>query len=239
MVAIVQKPAPAFAATAVVESAFKKISLSDYLGKWLVLFFYPLDHTFVCPSEILAFNDALPKFNEINTEVVAVSTDSEYSHLSWVNIPRKQGGLGSDLKLPLLADKSMRISRDYGVLVEEEGIALRGSFLIDPKGTLRQMSVNDLPVGRSVDETIRLIQAFQFHETHGEVCPVNWRPGSATIKPDPIAKLEYFSAVEALTNGHTNGHTNGLAETNGKKKRIANGDVEDMEVDGAKRVKTA
>jgi len=131
----------------------------------------------------------------------------------------------------------MRISREYGVLIEDEGIALRGSFLIDPKGTLRQMTVNDLPVGRSVDETIRLLQAFQFTELHGEVCPANWRPGGATIKPDPTAKLEYFSAVEAPTNGHSNGHANGhSAATNGTKKRVANGD--DMEVDAAKRVKT-
>ncbi|KAI0925351.1 Peroxiredoxin-1, variant 2 [Taiwanofungus camphoratus] len=162
MVAIVQKPAPGFKATAVVDGLFQDISLSDYLGQWVVLFFYPLDFTFVCPTEILAFNDALPQFKELNTTVLSVSTDSHYAHLAWATQDRKQGGLGPNLKLPMIADKNTQISRDYGVLIEEEGVALRGLFLIDPKGTLRQITINDLPVGRSVDETIRLIKAFQF-----------------------------------------------------------------------------
>lgn len=160
MVALVQRPAPTFKATAVVDGQFADISLSDYRGQWVVLLFYPLDFTFVCPTEILAFNDALPQFKEINTTVLGLSTDSQYSHLAWSMQPRKQGGIGPDLKLPLVADRNMQISRDYGILLEDEGIALRGLFLIDPNGVLRQITVNDLPVGRSVDETIRLIKAF-------------------------------------------------------------------------------
>ncbi|CAL1701739.1 unnamed protein product [Somion occarium] len=203
MVAQVQKPAPAFKAQAVEEGLFKEVSLSDYLGKWVVLFFYPMDFTFVCPTEILAFNDALPQFKELDTVVLGVSTDSQYSHFAWASQPRNQGGLGPDLKLPLIADRSMSISRDYGVLIEEEGVALRGLFIIDPKGTLRQITVNDLPVGRSVDETIRLIKAFQFTK-YGEVCPANWKEGGKTIKADPKASLEYFSS--ANPNSKTNGH---------------------------------
>ncbi|KAI0776973.1 thioredoxin-like protein [Trametes elegans] len=197
MVATVQKPAPSFKSTAVVDGTFKDISLQDFQGQWVVLFFYPLDFTFVCPTEILAFNDALPAFQAINTTVLGVSTDSHFSHLAWATQPRKQGGLGPDLKLPLIADKNQKISRDYGVLIEEEGIALRGLFIIDPKGTLRQITINDLPVGRSVEETIRLVKAFQFTDEHGEVCPANWHEGSQTIKADPKGSLEYFSNASA------------------------------------------
>ena len=125
-----------------------------------------------------------------------VSTDSTYSHFAWASQARSQGGLGPDLKLPLIADRNQRISRDYGVLIEDEGIALRGLFLIDPKGVLRQITVNDLPVGRSVDETIRLLKAFQFTDKYGEVCPANWTEGAKTMKADPKGSLEYFSTVE-------------------------------------------
>ncbi|KAG5634626.1 Peroxiredoxin-4 [Sphagnurus paluster] len=154
--------------------------------------------------EILAFNDSLSHFKTLNTAVLAISTDSQFSHYAWATQPRKEGGLGPDLKLPLIADRNMNISRDYGVLLEEEGIALRGLFLVDPKGILRQITVNDLPVGRSVDETIRLIKAFQFTDEHGEVCPANWTEGSKTMKPDPKGSLEYFESVSA--NGHVNGN---------------------------------
>ncbi|KAJ7696221.1 thioredoxin-like protein [Mycena rosella] len=202
MVALVQRPAPGFTAPTVVDGVFEDISLSDYLGKWVVLFFYPMDFTFVCPTEILAFNDALPAFKEIGTVVLAVSTDSKYSHLAWSTQPRKQGGLGPDLKLPLVADRNMAIARNYGVLLEDEGIALRGLFIVDPKGVLRQITVNDLPVGRSVDETIRLVKAFQFTDQYGEVCPANWTSGSKTIKADPKGSLEYFAdPVNANGNG--------------------------------------
>lgn len=128
-----QKPAPNFKATAVVGGQFKEVSLSDYSGKYVVLFFYPLDFTFVCPTEIIAFSDRSEEFSKINTALIACSTDSEYSHLAWINTPRKQGGLG-EMKIPILADKSMQISRDYGVLDEESGVAFRGLFIIDTKG---------------------------------------------------------------------------------------------------------
>lgn len=160
-----------------------------------------MDFTFVCPTEIIQFNDALSRFRAINTSVIAISTDSHYSHLAWATQPRKQGGLGPDLELPLAADRSMSISRSYGVLLEDEGIALRGLFIIDPKGTLRQMTVNDLPVGRNVEETIRLVEAFQFTDEHGEVCPAGWMQGSKTMKPDPKGSLEYFSAQSEEANG--------------------------------------
>ncbi|KIK81443.1 hypothetical protein PAXRUDRAFT_832865 [Paxillus rubicundulus Ve08.2h10] len=195
MVARVQRPAPAFKATAVVEGMFKDISLADYLGEWVILFFYPMDFTFVCPTEILAFNDALPQFKELDASVLGVSTDSQYSHFAWAQQPRKQGGIGPDLKLPLVADRNMQISRDYDVLIEEEGIALRGLFIIDPKGIVRQITVNDLPVGRSVDETIRLLKAFQYTDKHGEVCPLGWTDGAKTIKPDPKGSMDYFATV--------------------------------------------
>ncbi|XP_014219751.1 peroxiredoxin 1 [Copidosoma floridanum] len=186
-----QKPAPQFKATVVVDGQFKEVSLSDYKGKYVVLFFYPLDFTFVCPTEIIAFSDRAKEFEKINTKVIAASTDSHFTHLAWVNTPRKQGGLGK-LDIPLLADKSGNISRSYGVYNEETGIPFRGLFIIDDKQNLRQITINDLPVGRSVDETLRLVQAFQFTDTHGEVCPANWKPGSKTMKPDPVKSQEYF-----------------------------------------------
>ncbi|THH32651.1 hypothetical protein EUX98_g1518 [Antrodiella citrinella] len=201
MVARIQKPAPAFTAEAVVDGLFQEISLSQYLGKWVVLFFYPMDFTFVCPTEILAFNDALVQFQEIETVVLGASTDSKYAHFAWATQARNQGGLGPDLKLPLLADPSHKIAQDYDVLIEGEGIALRGLFIIDPKGILRQITVNDLSVGRSVDETIRLIKAFQFTEKHGEVCPANWTEGSKSMKADPKGSLDYFTTVN-VPNGN-------------------------------------
>ncbi len=190
----VQHPAPDFKCQAVVNGQFKEISLADFRGKYLVLYFYPLDFTFVCPTEIIAFSDRIKEFDAIDCAVVGLSTDSHFSHLAWINTPRKQGGLGG-LSYPLGADFSKRISEDYGVLVEGAGVALRGLFIIDPQGTLRQMTVNDLPVGRSVDETLRLVKAFQFTDKHGEVCPADWKPDSPTIKPNPSDSKEYFEKV--------------------------------------------
>ena len=163
----------------------------------MVLFFYPLDFTFVCPTEIVAFSEQIEEFKKINTEVIGVSTDSHFSHLAWINTPRKSGGLGG-LKYPLLSDFNKKIAKDYGVLIENAGIALRGLFVIDPTGTVRQITINDLPVGRSVEETLRLVKAFQFVEKHGEVCPANWNPdkNAATIKPDPKKSLDYFKNVK-------------------------------------------
>jgi peroxiredoxin (alkyl hydroperoxide reductase subunit C) len=180
---------------AVIEGEFKEIQLSDYQGKWLVLFFYPLDFTFVCPTEIIAYSDKMDEFKKIGCEVVGASIDSHYSHFAWINMPRKAGGLGG-LKYPLLSDLSKNISRAYGVLLEEAGVALRGLFIIDPKGVLRQITINDLPVGRCVEETLRLVKAFQFTDKHGEVCPANWTPDSPTIKPDPVKAQEYFGKVK-------------------------------------------
>ncbi|PRW44307.1 2-cys peroxiredoxin [Chlorella sorokiniana] len=195
MSAKIGQPAPAFSGQAVVDGDFKTVSLSDYKGKYLVLFFYPLDWTFVCPTEIIAFSDRIQEFKALGCEVVGVSVDSVFSHLAWIQTPRAKGGLGG-LSYPLLADITKSISKDYEVLIEEgenAGVALRGLFIIDPEGNLRQKTVNDLPVGRSVDETLRLIKAFQFVAEHGEVCPANWQEGAATIKPNPKESLEYFS----------------------------------------------
>ncbi|XP_034949995.1 peroxiredoxin-like isoform X2 [Chelonus insularis] len=191
----IQQPAPDFAGTAVVNRDFKDIKLSDYRGKYVVLFFYPLDFTFVCPTELTAFSDKISEFKAINCEVIAVSTDSHFSHLAWINTPRKKGGLGDNFSYPLLSDFNKEISKKYGVLLDDAGIALRGLFIIDKEGVLRQLSINDLPVGRSVDETLRLIKAFQFVEKHGEVCPANWQPDSKTIKPNPKDSKEYFESV--------------------------------------------
>jgi len=192
-----QQPAPQFTGTAVVNGTFKEISLADYKGKYVVLFFYPLDFTFVCPTEIIAFSDRADEFRQLGCEVIACSTDSHFSHLAWCNTPRKAGGLG-DMKIPLLADKSMSISRAYGVLKEDEGLDFRGLFIIDDKQKLRQITINDLPVGRDVDETLRLVQAFQFTDKHGEVCPAGWKPGAATMKPDPEGSKSYFEGTNGI-----------------------------------------
>ena len=188
----IQKPAPNFVATAVVNGRFKEVKLTDYRGKYVVLFFYPMDFTFVCPTEIIAFSDRVEDFRARNCEVLACSTDTEFSHLAWINQSRKEGGLGK-MNIPILADPTHTMSKDYGVLLEDEGIALRGLFIIDGKGTLRQITVNDLPVGRSVDETLRLVEAFQFTDEHGEVCPANWKPGKSTIKPNPTDSKSFFA----------------------------------------------
>ncbi|OPJ84140.1 thioredoxin-dependent peroxide reductase, mitochondrial [Patagioenas fasciata monilis] len=190
----VTQHAPFFKGTAVVNGEFKDLSLDDFKGKYLVLFFYPLDFTFVCPTEIVAFSNKANEFRDVNCEVVAVSVDSHFSHLAWINTPRKSGGLGK-MNIPILSDLTKQISRDYGVLLEGPGIALRGLFIIDPNGIVKHLSINDLPVGRSVEETLRLVKAFQFVETHGEVCPANWTPDSPTIKPSPEGSKEYFEKV--------------------------------------------
>ncbi|XP_014242365.1 peroxiredoxin-2-like isoform X2 [Cimex lectularius] len=190
----VQSLAPHFSGTAVVQNEFKTISLNDFSGKYLYLFFYPMDFTFVCPTEIIAFSDRMADFEKLETAIVGCSCDSHFSHLAWIQTPRKKGGLG-EIKYPLLADFKKIIARDYNVLLENDGVPLRGSFLIDPKGVIRQVTINDLPVGRSVDEVLRLIKAFQFVDTHGEVCPANWNPDKPTIKPNPRDSIEYFNKV--------------------------------------------
>lgn len=175
-----------------VNGEFEQISLSDYLGKYVVFFFYPLDFTFVCPTEILAFSDRIEEFRKINTEVIACSVDSHFTHLAWINTPRKEGGLGN-IKIPLLSDLSHKISKEYGVYLDNLGHTLRGLFIIDDKGVLRQITMNDLPVGRSVDETLRLVQAFQYTDRHGEVCPAGWKPGADTVRIYINSIVNYLS----------------------------------------------
>ncbi|KAF2651229.1 thioredoxin-like protein [Lophiostoma macrostomum CBS 122681] len=216
----VQKPAPHFAGTAVVDGAFEDLSLTAYTSTktWLVLGFVPMAWTFVCPTEIIAFSDRIADFQARNASVVFASTDSEYSLLAWTNASRRDGGLGK-INIPLLSDKNHSLSKDYGVLIEEEGIALRGLFLIDPNGLVRQITVNDLPVGRSVDETLRLLDAFQFTDKYGEVCPANWNPGDATIKATPEGNKVFTEKAytdtkmaESTSNGTV---PKGLAALNG------------------------
>lgn len=179
---MIGKPAPDFKAQAVMpDNSFKEICLSDYRGKYVYLLFYPLDFTFVCPSEILAFDRAYEEFTKRNCEVLGISVDSQYTHYSYRQTPIEKGGIGN-IKFPLVADLTKSISRDYGVLLDA-GIALRGLFLIDKEGILRHMLVNDLPIGRSVDEALRILDALQFTEKYGEVCPANWKPGQEAMKP--------------------------------------------------------
>jgi alkyl hydroperoxide reductase subunit AhpC len=190
MPAQVQKEAPDFSATAVVNEEFKAIKLSDYRGKYVVLFFYPLDFTFVCPTEIVAFSDRIKEFRDRGAEVIGCSTDSQFSHLAWIQTPRERGGLGG-LTYPLVADLTKKISQDYGVLLEG-GIALRGTFIIDQKGIVKAITVHDLPLGRSVDEALRVLDALQHFEKYGEVCPADWKRGAATIKPGVKESKAYF-----------------------------------------------
>jgi peroxiredoxin (alkyl hydroperoxide reductase subunit C) len=195
MAAHVQQPAPDFKAQAVVGSEFKELKLSDYKGQYVYLFFWPLDFTFVCPTEIIAFSDRIEEFKKRGVQVIGVSIDSHFTHLAWKNTPRNEGGIG-DIQYPLVADLNKQISRDYGVLLENAGIALRGSFLIDKAGIVQHITINNLPLGRSVDEALRLIDALQFFEKNGEVCPADWKPGSPSIKPNVKDSKEYFSKVK-------------------------------------------
>ena len=192
MCSLVTKEAPQFTAKAVMpDNSFADLTLSSYRGKYVVLFFYPLDFTFVCPSEIIAFDAALAKFEKKNTQVIGVSVDSHYTHLAWKNTPRKAGGIGP-IKYPLVSDLDKSISRNFGVLLEG-GVALRGLFLIDRQGIVRHALVNDLPLGRSVDECLRVLDALQFHDEHGDVCPANWREGQEAMKPTAEGVATYLA----------------------------------------------
>jgi len=194
MSVLVGQAAPEFTANAVMEDgSFKEVSLSDYKGKEVVLFFYPLDFTFVCPTEIIAFSDRAKDFADAGVQLLGCSIDSHFTHLAWRNTPRNEGGLG-DIQYPLIADLDKEIGRAYDVLLPD-GITLRGLFLIDKEGIVRHQVVNDLPLGRSVDEALRMVQALQYFEANGEVCPANWQEGSPTIKPDPEGSKEYFGQV--------------------------------------------
>ncbi|CAG9461985.1 unnamed protein product [Pedinophyceae sp. YPF-701] len=192
----VGRPAPGFVAEAVKDKKFIDIKLEEYQrdGKYVVLFFYPLDFTFVCPTEITAFSDAYDEFNNRNTEILGVSVDSKFSHLAWLNTPRDSGGV-EGLKYPLVSDLGKTIAADYGVLTPD-GVALRGLFVIDPKGVIQHATINNLGFGRSVDETLRVLQAIQHIQTHpDEVCPAGWKPGGRTMVPTPTGSLSYFSAA--------------------------------------------
>lgn len=193
MAVLVGRQAPEFKANAVVNGEIKAdFSLSDYKGKYVVLFFYPLDFTFVCPTELHAFQEKLSAFESKNTQVIGVSIDSHFSHLAWVNTPKKQGGI-EGVTYPLVADLNKTIAADYDVLVEGAGIAYRGLFLIDKEGLVRHQVVNDLPLGRNIDEALRMVDALQFFEKNGEVCPANWQEGAKSMKPDGDGLKEYFA----------------------------------------------
>jgi len=190
---LVTREAPDFKAVAVMpDNRFdESFTLSSLRGRNVVLFFYPLDFTFVCPSEIIAFDRALEEFRKRDTEIVAVSVDSQYTHLAWKKTPVEQGGIGP-IRYPLVSDLSKRIARDYGVLVHDE-VALRGLFLIDRQGVVRHAVVNDLALGRSVDEALRMVDALRFHEERGEVCPADWREGREAMRPTSEGVVDYLS----------------------------------------------
>ena len=193
MCTLVTKEAPDFTAQAVMpDNSFAEVKLSSYRGKYVVLFFYPLDFTFVCPSEIIAFDAALARFEKKNAQVLGCSVDSHFTHLAWKNTPRKQGGIGP-IKYPLVSDLTKQIASDFGVLLEQGGVALRGLFLIDRKGVVRHALINDLPLGRSVDEALRVLDALRFHEEHGDVCPANWHEGEEAMKPTAEGVASYLA----------------------------------------------
>lgn len=193
MSTLVTKQAPDFTATAVLgdDKIVEDFKLSSLKGKYTYLFFYPLDFTFVCPSEIIAFDKRLAEFKERNCEVVGVSIDSQFSHFAWRNTAVDKGGIGK-IGYPLVADITKQIARDYGVLFNES-VALRGSFLIDKEGMVRHATINDLPLGRNVDEALRMVDALQFHEKNGEVCPANWKDGEEAMKPTADGVASYLA----------------------------------------------
>lgn len=185
--------APSFSTQALLpDRSIQTISLSDYAGKWVVLFFYPLDFTFVCPTEIVAFSEAQSRLEKINTVVLGASVDSVFVHHAWSNTERKEGGVGQ-LNIPLLEDVNKKIASSYGALHMDSGHSNRALYLIDPKGVLRHITMNDLPVGRNVEEVVRLVEAFQHVEQHGDVCPANWQKGKPTMIADPIQSKTFFA----------------------------------------------
>ncbi|MEE8295828.1 MAG: peroxiredoxin [Sphingomonadales bacterium] len=194
MSVLVGKPAPDFTAVAVLEDGTIKegFNLNEHLkGKYGLVFFYPLDFTFVCPSEILAFHNRMGTFKKLNCAVIGVSVDSQFSHAAWRNTAPKDGGLGP-VDFPLVADITKSIARDYDVLVND-AVAFRGTFLIDLEGVVRHQVVNDLPLGRNVDEAIRMVEALQYHEEHGKVCPAGWNKGDEGMKPSAKGVASYLA----------------------------------------------
>lgn len=192
MSVLVGKQAPDFTAKAVVGGEIQEnFKLSSYRGKYVLFFFYPLDFTFVCPTELHAFQSKLEDFKKLNCEVIGCSIDSHFSHKAWLNTPKSEGGI-EGVKYPIVSDINKTIARDYDVLLPNAGIALRGAFLIDKEGVVRHQTVNDLPLGRNVSEFLRLIEALQFTEEHGEVCPANWKKGEKAMKPSQSGLKAYF-----------------------------------------------
>lgn len=192
---LVGKHAPEFRAKAVVGGRIvDDFSLTHYRGKYVIFFFYPLDFTFVCPTELHAFQAQLEEFEKRNAQVVGCSVDSCYSHLAWLNTPKIKGGI-QGIDYPLVSDLNQKISADYDVLLPQEGIAYRGLFLIDRDGMVRHQVINDLPLGRSVEETLRILDALIYFENHGEVCPANWRNGKTSMHPTQEGLEKYFATV--------------------------------------------
>ena len=193
MSVLVGKQAPHFTAQVVQpDGSFAQLSLESLRGKYVLLFFYPLDFTFVCPSEIIAFDNHLGAFAERGVQVLGASVDSHFSHHAWRNTPVAEGGIGP-VGFPLIADLTKSIARDYDVLTGDGAVAYRGLFLIDREGVVRHQVVNDLPLGRNVEEALRMVDALQFTEKHGEVCPANWSPGKAAMKPDAAGVASYLA----------------------------------------------
>ena len=191
---MVGNPAPDFSAEAVFDQEFIDCSLANLRGKYVVLFFYPLDFTFVCPTEITAFSDRYDEFSAINTEILGVSVDSKFAHLAWIQTERNAGGLG-DIAYPLVSDLKKEIADAYSVLTDE-GVALRGLFIIDKEGIVQHATINNEAFGGSVDETLRTLQAIQYvQDNPDEVCPAGWKPGDDTMKPDPDGSKEYFASI--------------------------------------------
>ena len=188
---LVGNTAPAWKADAVVGSDFKALSSDDFKGKWKVLFFYPLDFTFVCPTEIVAYSEAMEQFKALGAEVLACSIDSKFSHLAWTKTSRNEGGIG-EVNFPILADTTKKIARDFGVLIEDAGVSLRGLFIIDDNDVVQHATINNLSVGRNPGETLRLLEAYQYTAKHGEVCPAGWTSGSDSMKPDVTGSKEWF-----------------------------------------------
>ena len=190
MIHIGQK-APNFNCDAVVNNKIKKISLDDCKGSYTAIFFYPLDFTFVCPTELHAFQEKLELFKAKKCTLIGISIDSVYSHTAWLATPKNKGGI-EGITYPLISDINKTMSRDYGVLDEENGVALRGLFILDNDNIVQHATINNLGVGRNVDEVLRLIEAFQYHQQHGDVCPANWSTGAKTLKPTQEGVVDYF-----------------------------------------------
>jgi peroxiredoxin 2/4 len=190
---LVGKKAPQFVAKAVQNNqVLENFSLNDFHGKYVVFFFYPLDFTFVCPTELHAFQEKAAEFEKRNAQVVGCSVDSWFSHLAWLDMPKEKGGI-QGVEYPIVSDLTKEIARDFDVLKEDEGIAFRGLFLLDKQGVVRHVVTNDLPLGRSVDETLRMLDALIFHEENGEVCPANWMQGEKSMTPTQDGLKTYFN----------------------------------------------